>query len=175
MQRVKFPPMYVRSFTQTLLFLFIALELDSNALCHFFHFSLISLLDGFGDEVEEALSVLFRLHRADAIDARAVLDRLCHFGRLLLDAVVREYVHECQEVDLASRGRVPGRDGVDVLLRIDLGAVGPGGGAVGERRVWRGEGDARASGIVFLVVELVARARVSSLLVFGLAIVDAEE
>ena len=156
-------------------FRFRFIALDSNALCcHFVHFSLTSL-DGFGDEVEEAFSVLLRLHRADAVDARAVLDRLGHLGRLLLDTVVREYIDERQEVDLPSRGRVPGRNSVDVLLRVDLGAVCPGGGAVGERRVWRGEGDARASRIVLLVVELVARARVSSILVFGLAIVDAEE
>ena len=118
-------------------------------------YALASLAEG-AEKVEEPGRVLIRLHRGDAVDGAAVLDRLGHLGRLLLDAVVREDVDQREEVDLALRRRGPGGDGVDVAVGVDAGGpaegvdpgVSPGGDAGG---VGRGEGDAGAAGVVVFV------------------------
>ena len=57
--------------------------------------------DGVGNEIEKSCGVLLRVDRRNSVHARAVLDGLGHLGRLLLDPVVRQDVHQSQEVDLS--------------------------------------------------------------------------
>ena len=61
------------------------------------------LFDDFGHELEETTSVLLGFNGRNAVHVRSILDRFGCFGRLLLDAVVREDVDQCQEVDLSPR------------------------------------------------------------------------
>ena len=102
--------------------------------------------DGVGNEIEKSCGVLLRIDRRNSVHARAVLDGLSHLGRLLLDAVVRQDVHQSQEVDLSLLRGGPRWDRVDVFLGVDFSSRGGRGGlfrasgwpGAGQRRVRRG-------------------------------------
>ena len=102
--------------------------------------------DGVGNEIEKSCGVLLRIDRRNSVHARAVLDGLGHLGRLLLDAVVRQDVHQSKEVDLSLLRGGPRWDRVDVFLGVDFSSRGGRGGlfrasgwpGAGQRRVRRG-------------------------------------
>jgi hypothetical protein len=76
-----------------------------------------NLFDSFTHEIDEPPGVLFGVAGADPVHVRTVLYRFRRLRRLLLHAVVREYVNYGDEVDLFHWSRLAAGYGVNIQFR----------------------------------------------------------